>query len=758
MKMAEKTKPGVISDSSQSPREGRLGAQSHLRRIERREWWLWTTAVIITLLLTAGILSFLPPILRSGEQSESAFTLQRAMWGLVGIVLLFDIYTVYQQLQLHRTRRRLFEREELFQLIGDNVADMIAVVDMEGNRLYNSPSYHKVLGYTDEELRGSSSFDQIHPEDRNRVRDAAIEAQRTGVGKPLEYRIRHKDGTWRVLESNASVIRSSGREPERFVIVNRDITERKEAAESLRLTESGFRSMIEDAPYGIFRAAVDGTLLRANPALQRILGYEEIHELLKANLERDIFQTAADFHGLRELLDSGNEFKDVEVELKRKDGKPITARCTGRRTTSEHYSVPCFDVFAEDITERRILERQLRMAGKMEAIGRLSGGIAHDFNNLLGVIIGYSQVLKRKLDAGSALLEHAEEIEKAGQRAASLTRQLLAFSRQQVLTPATLNLNDMVTDMAKMLPRLIGEDIAVSTSLYADLGMVKADQSQIEQVIMNLAVNARDAMPEGGKLGIETANVELDQAYVWQHAGAKPGRYVRLTVIDSGVGMDTATLAHIFEPFFTTKEVGKGTGLGLATVYGVVKQSGGYIWVDSEPGRGASFQVFLPRVEESDITVASAAPLSEKIEGSETVLLVEDSEPLRKLTQSFLASHGFRVLVAQNGEEAMHVEEQHKGKIDLLLTDVVMPGMNGRVLSERLLPKQPGMQVLYISGYTDSFIAGHGVLEQGVALLHKPFTEDALIGKVREVLDKRSAEGGGPRTSERMRQGQVNPR
>src|SRR5712672_540163 len=331
MKMAEKANPGVISDSSQSPQEGRLGAQSHLRRIERREWWLWTTAVIITLLLTAGILSFLPPLMHSGEQSESAFTLQRAMWGLVGIVLLFDLYTVYQQLQLHRTRRRLFEREELFQLIGENVADMIAVVDVEGKRLYNSPSYHKVLGYTDEELKSSSSFDQIHRDDHNRVREAAAEAQRTGVGKPLEYRIRHKDGTWLVLESNASVIRSRAGEPERLVIVNRDITERKEAAESLRLTESGFRSMIEDAPYGIFRAATDGTLLRANPALQRMLAYEKLDELLKTNLDKEIFKNPSDFQRLKELLDSANEFKDVEVGLKRRDGAPITVRCTGRR-------------------------------------------------------------------------------------------------------------------------------------------------------------------------------------------------------------------------------------------------------------------------------------------------------------------------------------------------------------------------------------------------------------------------------------------
>ena len=662
------------------------------------------------------------------------------MRGLVAIVLLFDLYTVYQQLQLHRTRRQLFEREELFQLITENVADMIAVVDMEGRRLYNSPSYHRVLGYNEQELKSSSSFDQIHPDDRQRVREAAAEAQRTGVGRPLEYRMRHKDGSWHVLESSASVIRSPSGEPERLVVVNRDITERKKVAESLRLSESGFQSMIEDAPYGIYRAGVSGRLLSANPALQKILGYEKLDELLAASLPKDIFKSPSDFHGLKELLETAGEFKDVEVELKRRDGAPITVRCSGRRVRAEHQGEPCFDVFAEDVTERRLLERQLRMAGKMEAVGRLSGGIAHDFNNLLGVIIGYSQVLKRKVSSDSQLLECAEEIEKAGQRAASLTRQLLAFSRQQILTPSILKLNDLVLDMVKMLPRLLGEDVSVTTSLHPDLGMVKADQGQIEQVIMNLAVNARDAMPEGGTLRIETANVELDQVYCWQHPGARPGRYVMLAVIDSGTGIDPDTLNHIFEPFFTTKEVGKGTGLGLATVYGVVKQSGGYIWVDSSPGHGASFQIFLPCVAERDPQMAATNPLVETVGGRETILLVEDSEALRKLTKSFLESYGFQVLTAHDGEEALRLEAEHTRRIDLLVTDVVMPGMNGRVLAEKLLSKQRGMRVLYISGYTDSFVARHGVLEQGMVLLHKPFTEEVLIKKVREVLDSDSAE------------------
>jgi len=736
------------TNSHPSLTEGRIASKERLRRIERREWWLWATAVIVTLLLTAGILSFLPPLLHSVEQPESAFAVQRAMWGLLGIVLLFNVYTVYQQLQLHRTRRQLFEREELFHLINENVADMIAVVDMKGNRLYNSPSYHRLLGYTLEELKSSSSFDQIHPDDRDRVREAAAEARLTGVGRPLQYRMRHKNGTWRVLESTASVIRSPSGEPEGLVIVNRDITERTEAAESLRLSEASFRSMIEDAPYGICRADTSGKVLRANPALQKILGYPKLEELLCASFDKDILGKAEDFQRLKELLDTADEFKDVEMELKRKDGTPITVRCTGRKVRQENQSLGCFDVFAEDVTERRVLERQLRMAGKMEAVGRLSGGIAHDFNNLLGVIIGYSQVLKRRLGPQSEFLEHVGEIEKAGQRAASLTRQLLAFSRQQILTPSFLKLNDLVLDMTKMLPRLLGEDVTVQTSLCPELGMVRADQGQIEQVIMNLAVNARDAMPEGGTLRIETSNVEFDQAYVRQHAGAKQGEYVMLAVIDSGTGIDAETLAHIFEPFFTTKEVGKGTGLGLATVYGVVKQSDGYIWVETKPGQGAAFQVFLPRFAEPASTKPAVAPLAEAIGGSETILLVEDSDPLRKLTQSFLESHGFRVHAAQNGEEALQVEAQHSGKIDLLLTDVVMPGMNGKALAERLLQKQSGMRVLYISGYTDSFIARHGALEPSTVLLHKPFTEEELIRKVREVLDTKRAEGGEQPTSD----------
>jgi PAS domain S-box-containing protein len=537
------------------------------------------------------------------------------------------------------------------------------------------------------------------------------------------------------LESTSSVIQNARGEPEKLIIVNRDISERKKTEEALRQSEAGFRSVVQDAPYGIYRASSTGQILQVNPALEKMLGYELQDELLKSELVTGIFLHDGEYERLTELLIRTNEIKDVETEWKRRDGTPITVRCSGRRINDEGGMPAYFEVFAEDVTEKRVLEKQLRMAQKMEAIGRLSGGIAHDFNNLLGVIIGYSRVLKKELGGNSALCEHAVEIEKAGQRAASLTKQLLAFSRQQVLTPAVLNLNTLVSDMEGMLPRLLGEDIAVSLTLHSELGSVKADQSQIEQVIMNLAVNARDAMPQGGKLKIQTANVELDQVYARDHPGSKAGNYVLLAVTDTGTGMNAETLAHIFEPFYTTKERGKGTGLGLATVYGIVKQSNGYIVVDSAPGKGTTFQIYLPQHIGKPATEEREVDSGEKLRGSESILLVEDSEPLRKLAQTFLESAGFRVMSAEHGEDALQVASRHGKTFDLLLTDVVMPGMNGRVLAEHLLPRQPGMRVLYMSGYTDSFIAGHGVLEPGTHLLHKPFTDEVLIRKVREVLD-----------------------
>jgi PAS domain S-box-containing protein len=705
--------------------------------MERREWWLWGAAFAITLLVTLALSSFVLPTKQFEEDLFSFFLLRQAVRGLVGLVLLFDVYTVYQQLQIHRMRRELFKREELFRLINENAADMIAIVDMEGQRIYNSMAYQRILGYSPEELKSSSSIEQIHPDDREHVKRAAEEARKTGIGRPLEYRIRHKDGTWRDLESTSSVVKNAAGKPEKLIIVNRDISDRKRASVALSQSEASFRSVIENAPYGIYRANAAGKFLSVNPALQKMLGYETQEDLSHANLSTDIYSDPQEHRRANDLF-AGTKGLDVEVEWKRKDGTPLKARCSGRLIEGEQGECKGeanFEVFVEDVTDKRVLEQQLHMAVKMEAVGRLSGGIAHDFNNLLGVIIGYAQVLKRRLKSGEDIFEYAEEIEKAGQRAASLTRQLLAFSRQQVLAPAILNLNALISDMGKMIHRLIGEDIELVMNLDPAIGSVKADHGQIEQVVMNLAVNARDAMPQGGKLALETAMATFDQAYTRQHPGSKAGRYVMFSVTDAGMGMSAGTLAHIFEPFFTTKEVGKGTGLGLATVYGVVKQSNGYVWVDSQVGQGSSFKVYLPLLEEPAQTPEVIVPASESFRGSETVLVVEDADALRKLSVTLLEQYGYRVLSAANGAEALELAQKHNQSIDLLLTDVIMPGLGGHALAQRLEAVRPGLKILYMSGYTDSSIAQHGVLEAGISLLHKPFTEEELVRKIREVLD-----------------------
>jgi two-component system cell cycle sensor histidine kinase/response regulator CckA len=593
---------------------------AHIRKVERREWWLWTTAILITLLLTLGILSFAVPSFSLRAMKVDFGDLTAAVRALVGLVLLFDVYIIYQQLQIYRIRRRLAEREELFRLISENAADMIALVDATGHRLYNSPAYAKILGYTIEELHNTPSAEQVHPDDRKLIEEAAQEAFQGGVGRRIEYRMRHKDGTWRVLESTASPVVDAAGKVEKLVIVNRDITARKR------------------------------------------------------------------------------------------------------------------------------LEEQFRQAQKMEAVGQLSGGIAHDFNNLLGVIIGYGEILQEGLPTDHPLRHSADEILNAGRRAASLTRQLLAFSRQQVLEPQVLVLNRVVSEMENMLRRLIGENIELTSNLDPALGAIKADPGQLEQVIMNLAVNARDAMPQGGKLMIETANTEMDETFVKRYPyPVQPGPYIRLTVSDTGCGMDARTRARIFEPFFTTKEKGQGTGLGLSMVYGVVKQSGGYIDVYSEPGMGTTFKIYLPRVDEAVSVDKGESTLATALRGTETVLLVEDEGALRALTHNLLEMCGYAVLEAKSGTEAMDISQQHAGPIDLLLTDVVMPGISGRLLADQLMQLRPEITVVYMSGYTGQTVGAHGILDPGSVFLQKPFTRDALAKKIREALGqkKRSSSAAG---------------
>jgi two-component system cell cycle sensor histidine kinase/response regulator CckA len=392
------------------------------------------------------------------------------------------------------------------------------------------------------------------------------------------------------------------------------------------------------------------------------------------------------------------------------------------------------EIIAEDITERRALEDQFRQAQKMEAVGRLAGGVAHDFNNLLLVISGYAEVILEQLERGSTLHQKAMAIQQSADRATTLTRQLLAFSRKQLLELKVVDVNAIVSDMERLLRPLIGEDIELVTKLTDNLGRTRADSGQLEQVLMNLVVNSKDAMPEGGKITIMTEDVTLDDSYRREHTFIKPGQYIMLSVSDTGVGMSKETQAQIFEPFFTTKEKGKGTGLGLSTVYGIVKQSGGYVFVQSEPDRGSAFRIYLPRVDDPAETHGPTKTAQEATNGSETVLLVEDEESVRQLVKETLAAKGYRVLEAENGKAGLEVAQGFDGKIDMVITDVVMPGMSGRELAKQLVAQRPGTKVLYLSGYTEDSVVQQDVLGSGASFLQKPFTLQTLAKKVREIL------------------------
>ena len=521
--------------------------------------------------------------------------------------------------------------------------------------------------------------------------------------------------------------------------INRSETEKnatKEAwHESERQLQQRYRSIFEEAIIGLFQTTPDGKFLSVNPAMARIYGYDSPADMMASirDIAAQLYVDPQRREDFKHQLAQQGVVQNFECQVYRKDGSKMWISASARAVTQQGVVVR-YDGTFEDMTERKLLGEQLRQAQKMEAVGRLAGGVAHDFNNAIGVIVGYSTLLKDGLASSGNLLRYAEEVGKAGQRAASLTRQLLAFSRKQVIQPTILDLNAVVGETEKMLRRLIGEDIELVFIRDPNLGRVRADLGQIDQILMNLAINGRDAMPKGGRLTIQTADAELDESNISNHAYAKPGRYVMLSVSDTGHGMDKDTQAHIFEPFYTTKGPGLGTGLGLSTVYGIVKQSEGYVWVYSEPGKGACFKIYFPRVE----AAAASLPIAETSEapaGSETVLLVEDDEAMRALTRNCLQAAGYSVLDVQDGESAIRAASRHDGAIHLLLTDVIMPGISGPQLAESLRVLRPEMKLLYMSGYTADLIAHHGILDQQVALLEKPFTKEALLKKVRRVLD-----------------------
>ena len=594
---------------------------------------------------------------------------------------------------------------------------------------YISGEVRQITGYSAEEVLKNPRFwpDRIHPDDMPVVREAVRRVVEDGACT-YEYRFRGADGHYRWLLDAARLVQPANGDPSYVVGMWLQIDDRKRAEEALRLQSTA----LEAAANAIVITDRDGIVVWVNPAYTRMIGYgpeEVIGETAQMFRPLDIDVEA---HAKMRNAVMAGEVWHGELNLRRRDDTRLIVDVMVTPLKDPDGTIRNFIAVKQDITEQRSLRERLAQAQKMEAIGRLSGGVAHDFNNILGVILGYSELLAERIPELDPLRKQVEQIHRAGERAASLTRQLLAFSRQQVLQPVVLNLNSVVSEMDKMLHRLIGEDIEISTVLAPDLASVTADRSQIEQIVMNLAVNARDAMPMGGQLSIETSNRLLDETYALQHASVDPGAYVMLAVTDTGVGMPTDVQAHVFEPFFTTKEPGKGTGLGLATVYGIVKQSGGHVWVYSEPGKGSTFKIYLPAVgipaerHEPDLQ-----PCDKK--GSGRILLVEDSQPLRELTRDMLRSCGYEVLEAEDAKEAL-VLAAGPQNIDLLITDVVMPGLSGPQLAEALQSARPGMQVLYISGYTDHAVLRNGSLDRDAAFLQKPYTRRALGRKVREVL------------------------
>ncbi|MGZ5434577.1 MAG: PAS domain S-box protein [Pyrinomonadaceae bacterium] len=595
----------------------------------------------------------------------------------------------------------------------------------------------RMLGYTVEEWLSTPNFwlQIVHPDDRERVAKQSADAfGRTEAKAMMEFRWVRKDGVVLWVESISTVVADDAGRPLGMRGVTTDISERRRAEEALRESEERYRDLVENAHDIIYSHDLEGNYTSVNKAGQVTTGYTR-EEALKLNMADTVApewrDKAKDM--MRRKL-AGERVTAYEMELLAKDGRRVAVEVNTKLVYANGKPVAVQGI-ARDVTERKQLEDQLRQSQKMEAIGQLAGGVAHDFNNLLTAIIGYSGLALQRIEDESPLKPYIEEIKKAGDRAANLTRQLLAFGRKQILQPLPLNLNDVITDLNKMLRRLIGEDIRLAARLDLDLKKIKADPGQIEQVLMNLVVNARDAMPRGGSLTIETANIQIDEEYAGRHIGVSPGAYVMLAVSDNGTGMDHETQAKLFEPFFTTKEKGKGTGLGLSTVYGIVKQSGGNIWVYSELGHGSTFKIYLPQVDDPVRTAQTKLEDDSIPGGSETVLLVEDEDVVRGLAQRILEEAGYRVITAHGGEEAVTWCANNAETIHLLLTDVVMPETSGKELAERLTSLRPQTKVLFMSGYTDEAIVHHGVLDSNVEFIQKPFTPTALSRKVRQVLD-----------------------
>ena len=625
-----------------------------------------------------------------------------------------------------RAEQALRDSEELYRQLFNLESDAILLVERESGRILAANAAATALyGYSRKELLSMNRTD-LSAEPLETVR-ATMEMQ-AFIPSRLH---RRKDGTLFPVEIAGCYFDLKGRSV--FVSAIRDMTGRRQMEEALKRSEEKFSKAFRSNPAAVTIADLTSkSYLDVNEAFEQMTGYRRDEVVGRPWNELVLWDDPKDRDQAFARLAKEGELRNCEFRFHKKGGESGAGLLSAELI--ELGGKQCAITVTVDITDRIQLESRLRQSHKLESVGRLAGGVAHDFNNLLTLINGYSDFLLKTLHTDDPLRLHVQEIKKAGEHAASLTKQLLTFSRKQIIEPRQLDVNNIVNDAERMLQRLIGEDIELVTTLDPLLGQVIADPDQIQQVIMNLVVNARDAMPDGGKLEITTKNVDVDASTVVAPPDAVPGRYVLMTVTDNGIGMDETTLQSVFEPFFTTKEPGKGTGLGLSTVYGIVQHSGGWIQIRSKVGQGTSFGVYLPRVEARLAPKPEGTVAGETLHGGETVLLVEDHDQVRKLTKTILEAYGYQVLEAANSAEAFVVEKGHTGEIHLLLTDVILPGMNGRVLSERLRVLRPKLKVLFTSGYTADVIARRGVLERDVAYLPKPFSPDALAAKIREAL------------------------
>ncbi|HQU82754.1 MAG TPA: PAS domain S-box protein [Pyrinomonadaceae bacterium] len=608
--------------------------------------------------------------------------------------------------------------------------------DIKTGKIFYSPEWKNIIGYKDAEIGEDISEwkDRIHPDDILGVISQLKEGVHTSTQSgQTEFRLKHKDGSYRWMICSASAFYEKG-VPVRFFGVNVDITDIKQTEEKLRQSERQFKTLVDEAPESIYIQS-EGKFAYINQTAVKMFGAESYKDLIGTPvMERippeaktrvaNIIQT---FNLQKRQLPL---FEEVFLKI---DGSSGVGEITA--IPFEYGGKDGALVFVRETTQKKRLEEELLQSKKMDSIGRLAGGIAHDFNNLLTVIMSYTALASRNVVNNEKVSAYLENIKTASERAAKLTNQLLAFARKQIISPHNLSLNDEINKIYGLIARLIGEDIEIKLFLRENLWQIKADEGQIEQILINLAANARDAMPKGGKLTIETDNVFLDESYTSKHQDVTPGEFVQLSVSDNGSGMDKAIQEHIFEPFFTTKEIGKGTGLGLAMCHGIIKQNGGHIWLYSEPGQGTTFKIYLPRVTESEKPI-SQNEFPKEIKGTETILLVEDEAMVRGITVETLRTFGYNIIECGSGKEAIEKAKSHKDKIHLLLTDVVMPGMSGKELSLELQKIIPELRILYVSGYTENTIVHHGILEDEVEFVPKPYNINHLATKVREVLDK----------------------